>query len=246
MITFKTKGLVLKTVKYGETSVIVTVFTELFGTQTYLQNGVRTVNKKGQGKANLFQPGAILDLIVYHNELKNIQRIKEYKWGFLYQRIFFDVYKNAVALFIVELLQKCLKLPEANAELYYFIEDAMIHLDEGDDAVVANYPLFFALNLTNFFGFKIFDDYETGNNILNLQEGVFQKEYPQHQFFIEGDLSYTVSQLLKVQQPSELSQIKLNRQSRQSLMHSLELFYALHVPEFGHMRTLAVLQEVLS
>jgi DNA repair protein RecO (recombination protein O) len=81
MITFKTKGIVLKTVKYGETSVIVTAFTELFGTQTYLQNGVRTSNKKGQGKANLFQPGAILDLIVYHNELKNIQRIKEYNRG---------------------------------------------------------------------------------------------------------------------------------------------------------------------
>ena len=56
----KTKGIVLRTVKYGETSVIVTIFTELFGVQSYLVNGVRTSTKKGVGKANLFQPAARL------------------------------------------------------------------------------------------------------------------------------------------------------------------------------------------
>ena len=105
----KTKGIVLRTVKYGETSVIVTIFTELFGVQSYLVNGVRTSTKKGTGKANLFQPAAILDLIVYHNELKQLQRIKEFKWSVIYQHIFSDVPKNAVALFMVELLTKCLK-----------------------------------------------------------------------------------------------------------------------------------------
>src|SRR6202008_826220 len=105
----KTKGIGVRTVKYGETSLIVTIYTELFGIQSYLVNGVRTATRKGPGKANLFQPSAILDLIVYHNDLKNLQRIREFKWGVLYQHIFFDVLKNAVALFMVELLQKCLR-----------------------------------------------------------------------------------------------------------------------------------------
>ncbi|MBS1655487.1 MAG: recombination protein O N-terminal domain-containing protein, partial [Bacteroidetes bacterium] len=61
----KTKGIVLRTVKYGETSVIVTIYTELFGIQSYLVNGVRVSSKKGSGKANLFQPSAILDMVVY-------------------------------------------------------------------------------------------------------------------------------------------------------------------------------------
>ena len=119
----KTKGIVLRTVKYGETSVIVTVFTEFFGVQSYLVNGVRTSTKKGSGKANLFQPAAILDLVVYHNELKHLNRIKEFKWGFLYQHILSDVQKNAVALFMVELLTKCLKQPEPNPDLFQFTED---------------------------------------------------------------------------------------------------------------------------
>src|ERR1700742_2343447 len=100
----KTRGIVLKTVKYGETSLIVTLYTELFGLQSYLVNGVRTSSRKGHGKANLFQPAAILDLVVYHNELKNLQRIREFKWGVIYRNIFFDVLRNAVGLFMVELL----------------------------------------------------------------------------------------------------------------------------------------------
>ncbi len=245
MMTFKTKGLVLKAVKYGETSLVITVYTELFGTQTYLQNGVRASSKKGQGKANLFQPGALLDMVVYHNELKNIQRIKEYKWSYLYRDIFFDVYKNSVVLFIVEVSQKCLRHPEPNADLFYFIEDALIHLDEAESSVVANYPLFFMLHLANFFGFKIYDDYSAQNNILNLQEGIFQTGYPDHRHFIEGDLSFITSQLLKVQQPLELAHIKLNQQMRRQLMQSFELFYALHISDFGHLKTLSVLHEVL-
>ena len=50
-MTHKTKGIVLRTIKYGETSVVVTIFTELFGVQTYMVNGVRTT-KKSSAKAN--------------------------------------------------------------------------------------------------------------------------------------------------------------------------------------------------
>ena len=57
----KTKGIVLRAVKYGETSLVVTIFTELFGLQSYLVNGVRTPTKKGTAKANLFQPAAMLE-----------------------------------------------------------------------------------------------------------------------------------------------------------------------------------------
>ena len=148
---YKTKGIVLRAVKYGETSLVVTIFTELFGVQSYLVNGVRTSSKKGTGKAALFQPSAMLDLVVYHNELKNLNRIKEFRWGYIYQHILSDVRKNAVALFMVELLLKSLKQPEANADLFHFTEDSFLHLDESNHTVTANFPLFFSLHLTHFF-----------------------------------------------------------------------------------------------
>ncbi len=241
----KTKGIVLRAVKYGETSLIVTMFTELFGLQSYLVNGVRTSTKKGSGKANLFQPTAILDLVVYHNELKHLNRIKEFKWSYLYQHIFSDVPKNAVALFMIELLTKCLKQPEANPELFEFCEDAFIHLDESTGSVMANFPLFFALHLPVFFGFRISDEYSDKNSIVDLQEGMFVSERPDHFHFLEGKQAEVTSELLKMMQPEELEQLKLNHDFRRQLLFAYETYYALHIQDFGTMKTLPVLREVL-
>lgn len=241
-----TKGIVLRTVKYGETSVIVTIFTELFGIQAYLVNGVRTSSKKGSGKANLFQPTSILEMVVYHNELKQLQRIKEFKWSFLYQHILSDVRKNAVALFMVELLTKCLKQPEANADLFHFAEDSFIHLDEASDAITANFPLFFALHLPVFFGFRFSDNYSERQPFLDLQEGEFVKEQPKHPHFLDDKQAFVTSQLLKVQQPEELEDIKLNHDFRRNLLYAYEVYYALHIQDFGTMRTPPVIREILS
>ena len=56
MLTHKTTGIVLRTVKYGETSVISTVYTALFGVQSYIVKGVKT-NKTSAGKAGFFSRG---------------------------------------------------------------------------------------------------------------------------------------------------------------------------------------------
>jgi DNA repair protein RecO (recombination protein O) len=242
----KTKGIVLRTVKYGETSVIVTLFTELFGIQSYLVNGVRTSTKKGTGKAVLFQPSAILDLVVYHNELKQLQRIKEFRWGYLYQHILLNVKKNAVALFMVELLTKCLKQPEEHADLFRFAEDAFLHLDKSNETITANFPLYFALHLPVFFGFRINDNYSSENIFLDLQEGSFVQQQPTHPHFLEDRQAEVTSQILKTQRPEELEDIKLNHDFRRNLLHAYEKYYALHIQDFGTMKTLPVLREILS
>src|SRR5579859_8133065 len=242
----QTKGIVLRTVKYGETSLIVTVYTELFGIQAYLVNGVRSSSRKGPGKANLFQPASMLDLVVYHHEMKNLQRIREFRWGYLYQHIFFDVVKNAVALYMVEILQKCLKQPEPNPELFYFIEDAFMHLDISEGTVLANYPLFFVLHLAGFFGFRIGDNYSDKCPVLDLREGVFVHEHPIHQDYLEGQFSYITAQLLRARKPDELREMPLNHEQRRRLLQAYLVFYAFHVPDFGEMRSVSVLQTILN
>lgn len=241
----KTKGIVLRTVKYGETSVIVTIFTELFGIQSYLLNGVRASSKKGTGKANMFQPAAILDLVVYHNELKQLNRIKEFRWSIIYQHILTDIPKNAVALFMVELLTKCLKQPESNPDLFHFVEDCFLYLDNSSGTVTANLPLFFALHLPVHFGFRIADNYSGENHYLDLLEGSFTEVQPHHPHFLEEKQAAVTSQLLKVMQPEELDDIKLNHEFRRQLLHRYETYYTLHIQDFGTMKSLPVLREVL-
>lgn len=246
MLTHKTKGIVLKTVKYGETSIIANIFTELFGIQSYLVNGVRIASKKGAGRGNLFQPASLLELVVYHHDLKNLQRIREFKWAYIYQNIYFNVFRNSVALFMIELLQRSLKQPEPNPSLFHFAEDAFIHLDSAPDEVVANFPLYFALHLSGFFGFRMSHPFSESASFLDLQEGEFVAERPSHSYYLEQEQSRVISDILKVMQPLELSQIRLNQETRRTLLHAIETFYALHIQDFGAMKTLPVLEAVLS
>lgn len=239
-----TKGIVLRTIKYGETSVVVNIFTELFGIQSYMVNGVRTAGKTAKGA--FFQPGSILDMEVYHNEQKNLQRIKEFKWSYLYKNVLSDVTKNSVALFMVELLQKCLKQPENNIDLFQFSEDAFMQLDIADNTVTANFPLYFSIHLSHFFGLMLEDDYSESNPILDLLEGKFITATPHHPHFVQDDRSYYISQLLKVQHPDELNDIRLNKTLRKEMLFALQNFYELHIQDFGTMKTLPILHEVLA
>ena len=239
-----TKGIVLKTVKYGETSIIVSMFTELFGIQSYLVNGARTSGKTS--KAHFFQPSSILEMEVYHNDLKNLQRIKDMRWSTVYRNILSDVTKNTVALFMVELLQKSLKQPETNADLFYFCEDSFLHLDKSDENITGNFPVYFALQLAPFLGFRLQDNYSESKNIFNVQGGNFSEENIAELNHVSPEISYHISQILKAIHPEDLREISINRNMRRMILKSMESFYAWHIQEFGTMKTLPVLTEILS
>ena len=241
---FKTRAIILRTVKYGETSLVVSAFTELFGLQTYLVNGVRTSKKSGL-KASLYQPASVVDLEVYHNERNTMHRIKECNRAHIFNDVLTDVVKNSVALFLMELLYKLLKQPEQNSDLFYFCEDSLLQLDNAPAIVTANLPLFFALHISHFFGFKIDDNFSDENGFLDLQEGNFINARPHHTYYIEGENALITSELLKIMLPSELDDIRMNHLKRRELLQRYMEYYALHIQDFGQMKTLMVMQEVL-
>lgn len=245
-MTHKTKGIVLRTIKYGETSVITTVYTELFGLQSYIVKGVRQASKKSSGKGIYFQPAAMLDMVVYHNELKNLNFIKEFQWSYLYEHVLFDVVKNTVAMYIVEMLQHSLKQPEANPDLFYMIEDTFKQLDKGSSSLTANLPLYFTLHLGGELGFRIQGGYSMSTPVLDLQEGKFTQAKPLHSYYVEGALAEAASQLLSINFYNDLEGIHISRGVRQQLLQSFQNYIALHVQDFGEIKSIAILQEIFS
>lgn len=245
----KTKGIVLRNIKYGETSIIATVYTELFGMQSYLLNGIRASGKRASGQIGFFQPAAILDMEVYHNELKQMNRVKEYRFAYLYQHIFSDVLKNGVAAYMVELLYKSVKQSENNEDLFAFVEDCLIALDQCNDKIMANFPVFFAAQLTGFFGFLPQgispEIYENGNTLFNIEEGLFTTSPVHHKMYLEKKYALTLAELLQVRHPSELAEVEANATTRRSILEALEIYYNLHIPDFGKMKTLPVLKEIM-
>jgi DNA repair protein RecO (recombination protein O) len=242
---FKTKGIVLRTLKYGETSVIASVYTELFGVQSYIVKGVRQSSKKGQNKISFFQPAAILEMEVYHNEFKNLQFIKDFQWDYMYTSVYFDVVKNAVAMYMIELLQHSLKQPEANPELFSLIEESLKQLDKGNDALTANLPLYFTLHLGTELGFQIQGEYSDRTPVIDLADGQFAAETPIHSQSLEGELARITSEINVISFYSDLEKIKLSRNTRRQLLEAYQAYIAFHVQDFGEMRSWKVLQEIL-
>jgi len=241
----QTKAIILRTVKYGETSLIVTAYTEVFGLQSYLVQGIRKPSKKNNS-ANCFMPGALLELIVYFNEFRHLNRIKEFKWSHLYHNLFSDVKKNSILLYMIELAQKTIKQPEPNSDLYGFLEDVLLHLDAASDEEIPNFPLFFSIHLSYFFGFQPNEKTKETGAFLDLQEGVFANTTPLHPNYTEGIVTTAIKDLLKVRTPSELPELHLPYNIRKELLSVLERFYALHISDFGKMKSTHILQEVLN
>lgn len=236
----KTKGIVLRTIKYGETSVIAKVFTELFGVQSYIVNGVR---KAKNSRAHYFQPASLLELEVYHSDLKNLQRIKELRWGTVYRSVLDNVIKNAIALYMVEMLYKCLKEPEEQPALFEFCEKSLLFLDGKKQEEVANLPLYFSIHLPAFFGFAIQKNFSAHWKFFDPAEGNFTDE---PSALVEKDeiTARLIFEFLQLQILDGIDAIRMNRIQRQKLLGAMQTFYNYHFPDFGTMNTLAVMQAI--
>lgn len=240
-----TQGLVLRSVKYGETSLICTVFTRVYGVQSYMVQGVRTVSKGRSGRAGLLQPSMLLDLVIYHRPQKSLQRIREFTPAYLYNRLQEDIVRNSVALFSLELLLRLLP-PDAPApELFDFVADYFRQLDQLPVHAVANFPLYFLLQCNRFLGYELHGAYSAGTPYLNLQEGAFTAHPPTISPFLHDEDVQALSLLLQAAGCADLQQTELNAAMRNRLLDWLLQFLQRHTDHMSPLKSLEVLQAIL-
>jgi DNA repair protein RecO (recombination protein O) len=239
-----TKGIVLRVTKYGDTSIILTAYTELFGVQQYMVKGVRVTSKKGANKGVFYQPAAILQMEVYHSPMKQLQMVKEVSWDFVYQNVYSDVLRNAVATYIVEVLQQTMQ-PEPHPELFYLIEDTFKQLDKGGPQLVGNLPIYFLIHLSQNMGFGLQGKYTASTPVLDVREGQFVEKVPTHPYFLEGLEAETASSFLQVQFYNDLDTIVLSGTQRKKILELFQLSLSWHYKKFSDIKSLPILQEVL-
>lgn len=147
---FKTRGIVLSHIKFKESSIITSIFTEQFGLQSYIINSIRS--KKSKNKISYFQPLTLLDLVVYKNTKKDIQRISEYRANTTYADIPFNPRKSTIAIFLSEILAKTLSTEESQLETFNFLHSALSYFDLAPDQELTNFHLQFLLHLSQHLG----------------------------------------------------------------------------------------------
>lgn len=114
-----TQGIVLSNIKYRETSIIAKIFTEAFGLQAYIIQGVRT---KKPIQHCLFQLLTLLDMVVYYRKHRGIQRMAEVQCCTSNINILANIKKATMAVFLAEFLAKVIREEEHNEKLFNFFE----------------------------------------------------------------------------------------------------------------------------
>ena len=239
-----TKGIVLRVTKYGDTSIIMSAYTELFGLQQYIIKGARVMSKKGANKGVFYQPAAILQMEVYHTPMKAMQMVKEVSWDYVYQTVYSDVLRNAVALYIVEVLQQTMQ-PEPHPEMFYLIEDTFKQLDKGGAGLVSNLPIYFLIHLSQTMGFGLQGKYSDDTPILDIKEGEFVSKPPAHPYYLEAQTAQVASTFLQVQFYNDLETISLSGAQRKKILELFQLSLSWHYKKFSEIKSLPILQSIL-
>lgn len=238
----KTSGLLLHTIKYSETSLIVKIISPDFGVKSYIVNGVRS--KKTKFKATIFQPLTLVDMIVSNTDNAKLQRISEISILYPYNDIPYNIIKSSIALFLNEVLYKALKEQHSDANLFEYLKNSLQLLDLKNDTC-SNFHIFFMIQLSRYLGFFPEGNFSVTTSIFDLQEGRFVRHLPNHPHYMDAVQSLLFNELINSEYDT-VDQIKIDKNQRKQLLNSLIKFYQLHISSFGEIKSLEVLEQVIA
>lgn len=237
----KTRGLIFRATKYGDSSLILEVYTEEKGIRKYIVSGVRKA--RSRTPASLVQPMNLVDIVAYEREGKDLTRLKEVRPAHVYTRIPFDVHRGTIGLFMLEAARNAIREIEDNANLFNFLFEAFVFLDT-TDGPIGNIHLHFLLELTAHLGFLPSGAYAANTPYFDLREGAFVASFPGHRDYLDEHRAELFFRLLHADHVA-LADIKMNRTDRLGLLDNLVTFYRHHVEGMRELNSLKVLREVM-
>ena len=236
----KTKAIVLWTVKYGESRIIVDLLTREAGRVSMVCQ--LTKSGKGKIKKQLLQPMTMLDVAFDYRKNISLQHFQDLRIGQVYRSLLFDPYKLSITLFLAEFLIYATRDETDNRQLYDFIETSLLWLDNADGGF-ANFHLVFMLRISLFIGFyPNLDDYHEGC-WFDLREGCFTPLRPSHNDCLKPDEAARMRTIMRM----SLDNMHLFRMSRVERNRCAEIilyYYRLHQSDFPELRSIEVLKEL--
>ncbi|MEO6132195.1 MAG: DNA repair protein RecO [Saprospiraceae bacterium] len=236
---YQTRAIVLRTVKFGESSLIVDMYTEQKGHQTFIINSVRKA--KAITPPSYLQLLTLVDMVAYHQEHKKINRIKEIRLDHTYQSIPFDMNKSSVITCLAEITSRCLCTSYPQPELFKFLHDELVAYDT---SVVydRDFLIRFLVSLSHHLGFGLeVPDQINKNQFFDLLEGHMVQTLPSHDYLMDHKDVLHLQTILK-NKPPEKADVALD--DRRKLIDLIILYYQLHIETLREVHSLKILREL--
>ncbi len=234
----KTEAIVLNTRKYRDTSLICTMYTRLYGRQSYLVKGYRST--KSRKRYSFFQPMSIIEVVFYHKESRDLQIVSETSNRYFFQDLQTDPIKITLGMVITEVFFNSVHEEERNDPLFGFFQRLLVALDTHDEHLI-HYFIYFLVHLTRHLGLFPRNEVKDpqGSVYFNLPEGTLRNA--------PGARSsdYLVAQFCNANLDN-CHLIEFGNREKSELINSLMQYYQLHVDGFKQPESLKVLAEVFA
>ena len=238
----KTPAIVLHALKYGETRLIVDMFTRSHGRLSFIVSLPKS--PKGKIKKQFFQPLTLLEIETDVRPRLQLQKLLDVRLLHPFSTIPFESDKLAISLFVAEFLYYALRGEQQNALLFDYVSDSIQWLD-GQEGRFANFHLVFLMRLSRFLGFyPNLEDYSAGD-YFDLRESVFLSQPPVHRDFLQPQEAEKV-QLMMRMDFATMHLFQMSHNERNRLLEVALAYYRLHLPDFPEMKSIGVLQELYS
>lgn len=240
MKSYKARGIVLHTVRYGENAMVVFMLTDTLGRQSYMVQGVKG-GKSRSNKAALFQPMFVLEFEGYESSQMQMHRMRDVRAAIPLTSIPFDARKSTISLFMAEVIYRLVKEAESNSPLFGFVWESVVALDSMQDGV-ANFHLWFLVMLSSHLGFFPGNEYLPGC-WFDIQNGVFTPIMPSHRLILDREDTAVLAAIMETR-PAELNELKLSRERRSSFLSAMLIYFGYHLDTMNHIRSVQILRDV--
>lgn len=236
----KTQAIVLHSLKYGETRMIVDMFTRQFGRLSFIVSIPKS--SKSKVKKQFFQPLSLLEIETDVRPKIQLQKLSDIRLTCPFVSIPFHPHKLSMALFLAEFLYYALRSEQRNELLFDYVESSIQWLDGQEDRF-ANFHLVFLMRLSRFLGFyPNLEHYHTGD-YFDLRESEFLQVPPVHRDFLYPEEAEKVQLMMRMDYPT-MHLFRMSHQERNRLLEVSLIYYRLHLPDFPEMKSIGVLQEL--
>lgn len=236
------EAVVLQQIRYGDSSIIVKVYSRSDGVMSFIARSARKPDKGITGA--LFQPLTQIEFVAA--PAANNEGLAILREARLIQSATVsggDVLKGCIVLFLAEVLLSTIRQHEADEELYNFIIETIDKLRQCNDCEINDFPLLFLVQLSDILGFGPTDDYSTDRTVFWLQEGRFSRFAPGNEAFVDSKEGENFSQMLKAARTG--SGLNISGASRRYLLRQLLSYFAFHHQGMTTIKSHEVLHMVL-
>lgn len=241
MIT-KTRGIVLRSVRFGESSLIVDVLTKSSGRVSFMVHIPKT--SKGKIKKQYFQPMTLLDFEYDFRQRSNLQHIKDVRVSLPYSSIPIDPAKSCISLFLSEFIYYATRNEQENPTLFTYISTSLEWLDNAYEDF-ANFHLVFMMRLGKFLGFHPFLEDFTPGCFFDLRNGCFTLSMPLHTDFLNAADAGHLYNLMRMNFDT-MKLFKLSYDDRNRITEIVLRYYKLHLPNMPELQSFDILREVFA